>query len=171
MLHKNEIKEKLRYLDERSIPVPWSGCSMWIAGLDKDGYGQASLRNKNIRAHRLSYLVNKGSIPEGMVVMHSCDVPCCINPDHLSIGSSYQNTRDKIEKGRNRVSSGNEHYMRKTPGMRAGDKCPTAKLSSSDVEEIKRLMASGTAQTKIAEKYGVSRTCISAISTGRNWKH
>lgn len=86
--------------------VPWSGCWIWTGHIDKDGYGQIAEYIKNtgkrtgLRAHRASYKLHVGSIPDGLTVLHSCDVRCCVNPAHLSLGTNGDNCRDAIRKGR-----------------------------------------------------------------------
>jgi hypothetical protein len=148
-----------------------SGCWLWLGGLDKDGYGQTHYRGKNIRAHRVTWILANGAIPAEMVVMHECDTPACINPAHLKLGTNLENNEDKMQKKRHRVASGDAHYMRKRPGQRAGEKCPTAKLDEAAARRILKQISEGKGQREIASEFGVSRTAISAIATGRNWKH
>lgn len=76
------------------------GCWIWQGCVGTKGYGQASYRNKPWAAHRLAYRLTKGDIPPRMQVMHSCDVPACCNPDHLSLGTNGDNHADKTAKGR-----------------------------------------------------------------------
>lgn len=77
-----------------------SGCHNWIGSLDANGYPRISIGLKRPCAHRVSYMVNNGRIPEGMVVMHSCDNPRCINPSHLFVGTQAENIQDSVSKGR-----------------------------------------------------------------------
>ena len=171
MARARSLIELAEYVGAKSMPVPWSGCHIWLGGLDKDGYGQAHMNNRNIRAHRLSFLLANGSIPNGAVIMHTCDTPSCVNPDHLRAGSNQDNFADMIQKNRHRVISGEMHYMHKNPAARSGENCPSSKLTPQALTEIRELLNAGVTQSKIAKLHGVSRTCISAISTGRNWKH
>lgn len=78
------------------------GCWLWTASTFNDGYGKFKFDGKNRRAHRMSWLLTNGEIPEDMVVMHSCDIPLCVNPSHLSLGTPKANTHDMIEKNRHR---------------------------------------------------------------------
>ncbi len=81
--------------------IPFHACWEWIGHKDKNGYGRLTYAKKDLRAHRFSYEIhNIESIPKGMSVLHSCDNPSCVNPDHLSIGTNYENTQDCIAKGR-----------------------------------------------------------------------
>lgn len=77
-----------------------TGCWEWTRATDGRGYGIVNFRGKSCRAHRLSYTAFKGEIPPGLVVMHACDNPPCINPDHLSIGTTSDNIRDAVAKKR-----------------------------------------------------------------------
>lgn len=94
------VSERLEFY---SIPEPNSGCLLWTGTYLRSGYGQIELNQQKHRAHRLSWEVANGrTIPEGMVVLHKCDVPACINPDHLKIGSQKDNLEDARRKGRMR---------------------------------------------------------------------
>jgi hypothetical protein len=71
-------------IKDRSLPVPWTGCWLWLGHLDRDGYGSISLgRERTQRVHRASYEAFVGPIPDGYVIDHKCRVRCCVNPDHL----------------------------------------------------------------------------------------
>jgi hypothetical protein len=75
------------------------GCWEWVAAKDRDGYGQFK-GNGHVRAHRFSYDEFVGPIPEGLQVLHRCDNPSCVNPEHLWVGTNADNMADKCEKGR-----------------------------------------------------------------------
>jgi hypothetical protein len=77
-----------------------SGCHLWTGHRDADGYGLTSAEGKRRVAHRVAWEVANGPIPEGMIVMHTCDNPACCNPEHLQLGTHAENTRDRIKKGR-----------------------------------------------------------------------
>lgn len=163
--------EIIKFLKTKSVIDIDTGCINFIGGKDKDGYGQVCYKNKNIRAHRLAFKLFKGELIDGLVIMHSCDNPSCINPDHLSQVEQIVNNNDKMFKGRHNVASGDDHYMRKNRLVRAGEKCPTVKLTESSVLEIRKLFNAGVKQPALAKMFSVSRTCISAIVTRRNWQH
>lgn len=84
----------------RSMPEPNSGCWLWITGVNKRGYGVLTICQKQHGAHRVSYQAFKGQIPDGLVVMHKCDTPSCVNPDHLSTGTVLDNNKDAASKRR-----------------------------------------------------------------------
>lgn len=85
-----------QYLSERSQPGQ-NGCIDWTGSVRSDGYGQISIDRRRTGVHRLAYELHAGqSIPEGMLVLHSCDRPICINPAHLRVGTHKENVRDAI---------------------------------------------------------------------------
>lgn len=86
-------------------------CWLWIGAKDTKGYGALTSNYKTLRAHRYSYLLHRGPIPEGLHVCHSCDTPACVNPDHLWLGTNKENHKDKIEKGR--IPTGPNHWNQK----------------------------------------------------------
>ncbi len=88
-----------RFWDKVEI-IPFHQCWEWIGSKDKNGYGLIKRNGRSVRAHRASYEINIGEIPSGMVIMHSCDNPGCVNPEHLSVGTPLQNSLDCKVKGR-----------------------------------------------------------------------
>lgn len=86
-----------------------NGCWIWTAGLTSDGYGQFSLDGRPQRAHRVSYEHYVGEIPDGMLIRHKCDVPTCVAPEHIEVGTYKQNTADMYERNRQH----NHHFRKK----------------------------------------------------------
>ena len=109
--------------------------------------------NKTVSAHRVSYEAYNGEIPKGLVVRHKCDNPSCINPDHLELGTQQQNVADRENRGRRDVK---------------GEQVGTAKLSEMQVMAIKN---SPLSSAELAERYGVHKTNVWAIKSGKSWKH
>jgi hypothetical protein len=163
--------EIIDFLNSKSEFISETGCQIFLGGLNKDGYGQTWYQGKNITTHRLSYKLHKGELKDGLVIMHTCDMPSCINPNHLNQVMQSINNDDKMIKGRHKVASGDDHYMRINRFTRAGEKCPTVKLKEQQVLEIRKLFADGLNQSLISSIFSISRTCVSAIVTRRNWKH
>jgi hypothetical protein len=133
-------------LEDRHVKDPNSGCWLWFgADSGRDGYGGIRRGGKEIKAHRASYTIFNGEIPEGMYVLHKCDVRCCINPDHLFLGTHIDNMRDRFEKGRYNT-----------------------KISVAEVEKIRNLYADMEyTQAQLAKIYKVDASLISRIIAGK----
>jgi HNH endonuclease len=84
---------------EKYEPITESGCWIWL-GAETKGYGTIKHNGATVSAHRVSYLLHRGPIPNGLWVLHRCDTPLCVNPEHLFLGTPLDNERDKISKGR-----------------------------------------------------------------------
>jgi hypothetical protein len=130
-----------------------TGCWEWIGAKDAHGYGFVNRGNRTWRAHRISYEAYIGPIPDGLHVLHSCDNPSCISPNHLSVGTAKQNMAEREARGRRDVK---------------GEQIGTSKLTAHDVREIR---ASSLSLDELAEKYGVHRTNVWAIRARKSWKH
>lgn len=87
------------YFNFKTYPEPNTGCFLWNGGLCH-GYGTACINKKQQLAHRWSWELHRGPIPEGMDVLHKCDTPLCVNPDHLKLGTQKDNAQDMSRKGR-----------------------------------------------------------------------
>lgn len=136
-----------RFMDKvASIPI--AGCWLWTGSVSPLGYGQLTHGNKHQTAHRFSWRRSVGEIPPGMCVLHRCDVPSCVNPHHLFLGTKRDNTHDMMKKGRDRC---------------IGERNPGAKLTSADIAAIR---AHSESCVKAARRFGVSRSTISAIRRG-----
>lgn len=131
-----------------------SECWGWIAKKTRFGYGEFYIRqrgvDKSVSAHRISWTIYKGKIPNGFLVLHRCDNPECVNPDHLFLGTYKDNMQDKIKKGRCNITHGENN--------------PTSKLSNAEVERIKELCASSVPQRKIAQQFGINQSNVSRIA-------
>jgi hypothetical protein len=124
-----------------------SGCHEWRSTVKRDGYGAFYFRGRSgFPAHRVSYILFKGSIPDGKCVMHSCDNKICVNPEHLSVGTLADNIRDMDSKGRRGTKS---------------------KLTYADAAEIKRLLEERYSQEFVAKKFGIDQTTVSKIKLGK----
>ncbi|MCW2405080.1 hypothetical protein M2336_001709 [Sphingobium sp. B1D7B] len=133
-------------------------CWPWLGPVNSNGYGRFSLRNSHILAHRQSYRLFKGEIPEGMNVCHSCDNRLCVNPEHLWLGTQSENLRDAVAKGRMKHPD--------TRGERNGNR----KLAAADVAAIRKMHSGGLPKYRIAERFGVSPSTVGNIINGDTWK-
>lgn len=138
-----------------------SGCWLWRAARDKDGYGKFVLmrpadggkRHIFVRAHRLAYVMSRRRMPKG-VVMHTCDTPACVNPSHLRAGTVKKNRADCVAKGRARTRV----LERKV-------------LTVADARAIRAARAKGATRRVLAERYGVTAAHITNIVAGRKWRN
>lgn len=150
-------------------------CWEWTGHKTKDGYGRLFRNGKTVRAHRLSYEIHIGQIPEGMSICHHCDNPCCVNPDHLFAGTTADNVADREEKGRSNVESrsGDNHWMTRKPWRIAhGRTMMRSHLTDEMVMKIKiRYADGGVTQRKLATDWGISYKNMNLILTGKTWKH
>ena len=137
-------------------------CWTWLAVRNYFGYGRFWHKAKDQPAHRVAYQIAVGEIPGGMCVLHRCDNPSCVNPQHLFIGTRADNALDMWAKNRGRGGS--------RPGSRVGELNPNAKLNWDLVRELRHVhRESGSGCRKLARLFGVSRTNIHHIITGRAW--
>lgn len=155
----------------RTAPIPFSGCHIWMGSCMANGYGQIGYRGKNAAAHRVSWLLQRGPIPEGMSVLHRCDIRCCVNPEHLFLGTALDNVRDMVSKGRQRMDGvrGEQNPMRLYQGILSGGRHGMARLTENDVSEIRRRYADGETQKRLADAFGVNQTHISRIVRRESW--
>lgn len=128
------------------------------------GYGRVGGQ----RAHRYAWTIAYGPIPNGLCVLHRCDNPPCVRPDHLWLGTQVDNMRDKTRKGRGRTGPGS-----RAGGPRAlkGEAHPRARLTESDVRTIRELRAVGVPAALLAKRFQVPRNHIWMIEHRRTWKH
>lgn len=150
--------------DAKYIINQENGCWEWTDCLSQ-GYGKLNVNGKKLAAHRVSFELFNGIIPDGegfhgVCVCHSCDNRKCVNPDHLFIGNHKDNMDDRDKKGRGKVPN--------TTGSLNG----RSKLNEFQVSIIKKLLDSGLYyQGEIAEIFDVSRRCIGHIKTESKWRH
>lgn len=141
-----------------------NNCWLWTAAKNQKGYGyfgvyyQEQKKFKIKYAHRVSYEFYVGEIPSKLLVLHKCDVPRCVNPDHLFIGTDLDNAIDKIKKGRAADTK--------------GEKNGRAILNKEKVLKIRKLYKTGKySQVKLAEMFGVKKSIIGRILLGQAWSH
>jgi hypothetical protein len=145
-------------------------CWEWQSVCGEDGYGQFWFRSDFVRAHRFAYQITHGEIGDGMLICHTCDNPKCVRPEHLFQGTPAENSADMARKGR--AASGDRHVSRLYPErLMQGDRHYGAKLTQSQVDDIRRRFAAGgETQAGLAREYGVSRSAVYLIVSNKSWK-
>jgi len=144
-------------LENRSIWEPNSGCLLWFGAVQApapNDYGVLNAGGRKQKVHRLAWELANGPIPAGKEVCHKCDVPSCLNPAHLFLGTRQDNMNDMKAKGRTKFFRGADH--------------PESKLTEAQVREIRR---SSLGAIKTARAYGVSKSLIGAIRRREAWRH
>lgn len=132
------------YLDKNTNCLIWTGCR------DKDGYGRLKVKGKNQKAHRVSFSLHHNMEIPNLLVLHTCDTPSCINPDHLFLGTHADNTKDMLSKGRKNILQ-------------------KAKLSEDDKTNIQNTPKYHGVGSYLARVYGVSENTISKIRRTGNY--
>lgn len=140
--------------------VKGSSCWLWVGATAAGRYGKITVNGQLVSAHRYSYIIHKGAIPSGMFVCHSCDNMKCVNPKHLFLGTPRENQLDMWRKGRGNL----------------GSKHPRSKLDEKAIGFIRNHYKHGETKgayttKKLAEKFGVNKTCILGAVNGRTWRH
>lgn len=156
----NVVKGKKGFQKVSSIESFWSkvyktdSCWIWTGAKEGGRYGSLKVNGKNTKAHRYSWEIHNGKIPEGNVVMHSCDNPKCVNPDHLSVGTTKDNVTDRVQKGRSAI----------------GEKSGASKLSLEQVSEIRRTYKFRVVtKVALAKKFSVAVSTIDSILLNKTW--
>lgn len=156
--HSNRVRKRKPYdvekafwkrVDKKSDDECWE----WKGYLMPNGYGQLKVKQKNVYAHRYSYELHYGRIPDNLLVCHKCDNRKCVNPRHLFLGTQKDNVHDMDRKGRRVVKPG------------------TQKITRKDAENIRLLHREGVHVDILAEKYGLKPCTIRNIIAYRLWKN
>lgn len=134
-------------------------CWEWHGALDTNGYGKIRADGRLQVASHVSYKIYHGIIPDDLWVLHRCDNPRCVNPNHLFLGTHAQNMQDMVAKGRGK------------PKSSPGESNPKAKLLTNDVVRIRERHGQGERVIDLAREYNVKALCISRIVNLVTWKH
>jgi hypothetical protein len=146
-------KTALERFEDKFTPEPNTGCWLWLGYLDRGGYGVFKYNNKPVLAHRVSYILYKGGIADGLYVLHDCDNPLCVNPNHLYLGTHDDNMRDKAKRGRV-----------------GGELHPRSKLSNYQRKEIiEKYVPRKYSLRRLAKEYGVDDSTICQIIKNPKW--
>ena len=144
---------------EKFIVHPRTRCWIWTASDLRGRYGRIGVGQDVELAHRVSWRLHLGEIPDGINVLHRCDNAHCVNPDHLFLGTQQVNMDDKVLKNR----------------QQKGESVPTSKLTVKDVSQIKdffkTIKSSKYTQGYIASEFGITQRHVRKILSGNAWKH
>ncbi len=150
-MRKLTFEDSVRTMWSRTEKTPtcwlWTGC---LAG--ESGHGQMQVNGKPMYVHRLAYLVSKGEIPDGLIVRHTCDVGHCVNPEHLILGTHWDNKHDAMSRGRHA----------------RWEKNARAKITREQAQEIRDLRGKEPARV-VAPKYNLSKWAVYCIWWGETW--
>ena len=165
---KGDPERFWRFFEKRE-----NGCWEWKNWLNNRGYGVFCVERKNQYAHRYSWELHNGKIPEGKFVCHKCDNPKCVNPDHLFLGVAKIDVRDCISKGRFKYHDLSQY--KNDPGrisrLKRGEENSSSKLTEEQVREIKTSPRKGWMRSQLAERFGVRKGTVTNIQLGYGWKH
>lgn len=134
-----------------------NGCWEWQSKNTSEIYGRFKVGKYSMVAHRVAYLLTYGSIEDGKILMHTCDFPRCVNPEHLKIGTDSDNMVDMVEKGRGISRKGSSNYQ--------------SKHTDEDVLQIKTLLSQGKPIKEVAAQFNVTFQSIYQIGRGLTWTH
>ncbi len=143
------------YVDRRKPDDCW----LWTGAKTGKGYGHMFFQGRMHNAHRVSWMVINNQSADGLLILHSCDNPPCVNPAHLHAGTAAENTADMMSKGRH-------HYK-----ALQGSQLTQSKLSESAVRDIRYLLRHGYTQPELARQHGVSQSTISNVVLRKTWRH
>lgn len=167
-------------------PEPNTGCLIWMHALGGKGYGRFFFNGKIKLAHRMSYELFKGEIPDGLMVRHICHNPVCFNPDHLLIGTAKDNSQDMVRAGRHPkpclgVSKTEEHKRKISNAVKSFNvkqketgttRFKKRKITLEDANNIRKMFANGVTAKELSNQYGYSSTTeIYRIVKGERWNN
>lgn len=133
---------------------PNAECWEWKGYRTRDGYGQKRINGKKHQLHRLAYEWANGLFPKELLVLHRCDNPPCVNPNHLFLGTQADNVADRVSKGRSSMGVGRYN----------------SKLTHAQILTIRAAKGHGVL-ARIAREFGISHSNAYRIRLGKAWKH
>jgi len=185
MSHQYTPKTVDRFWSKVDCSNNADACWPWKCSTFHNGYGQFKVQQRNLRAHRVAWEITRGGIPDGLFVLHYCDNPRCCNPNHLRLGTHRENMADMQRKGRaasgdqngsrlypDRLVRGDAHAARNTAGWSQGERNGEARLTESQVRDIRaRYAMGGITLQELGNEMGVSKNAIHRAVHRKSWKH
>ena len=166
-LRLNDIKNADSFINrfwKKVIKTKSDDCWEWTAYKNKKGYGQLGLGSRGegtILAHRASYLIHNKSLCTNLMVLHKCDNPSCVNPEHLYQGTASDNTKDMIKRNRSVFGGYNPA---------SGEKNSNSKLTGNQIKNIRKEIRHMSCR-QLGKKYGVAHSTIARIIRGETWNN
>ena len=159
---RTDEERELRFWSH--VKINPDGCWLWTGSKVNGNYGMVRFNGKQHLTHRLSWILTFGAIPKGLNCLHKCDVPNCVRPDHLFIGTALDNVKDMWAKGRAKIPNSEQ----KAKGESVGN----SKLTAIEVEKLRALASTGQYYDRqLAKLFGISCGNVHCIRTRRTWKH
>lgn len=146
-----------RFWSKVAIPDSPNECWIWTAAHRGSGYGNIWINGKGHGAHRVSYQIAYGHFDSRLLVLHHCDVPDCVNPNHLYLGTYSDNSFDMMRRNRHPKNRGERHGL--------------SKLTTKQVIEIRRKYDKGDSPTSLGREYGITQPAMSRICKHERWSH
>ncbi len=170
----SQLEDFWSRIDKTSGHGPEGECWLWDGVTNKKGYGSRHIglfQKRTLRrvlVHRIAWMLDNPNENLGTrYLRHTCDVPRCVNPAHLILGSIADNNRDMAKRGR--ASQGNSHWARRYPDRVPKGECRShSKLTNSLVRYVRRSAKTGR---ELAKELGVGETCVSRVRSRKTWKH
>lgn len=152
-----------KYVEKTDSCWVWKGCT-WDSG-----YGTLQINKRPHLVHRFSYILHFGEIPNNLFVCHTCDIPNCVNPKHLFLGTTQDNTKDKVRKNRQAKGKTAGAYTHPEKILR-GSMIGISKLKEEDVIKI-RNTCNEISRKELAKIYNVKNSAIDCVINRKTWKH
>lgn len=180
----NSTKERREAILAKTIVYAPNDCILWTGCLNNKGYGMSGIERRTVQCHRVAFFHANGYLTDGLVVMHKCDTPSCVNPEHLIEGTHADNAKDRDIKGRNRQQSGDrngartkpwtlkrgdQHHTRTRPEtVKRGEENANSILTKSVVLEMRTEWANRSIAS-MSRHFGISESQAGRIRYNESW--